>query len=317
MRWSRRRTSPASERVVHLEWRERARIGADWLGPALAVEGVTGVSMTDRASGLPVSVAGAPTVADPLRAICRRRRGTRREPTRCRRHAPAFFQANRYLLPTLVASVDASGRRGTGDRSLCWCRALRDCAGGAGARAGDGSRGRRGKRHGSLGQREAVRSASSRGASSRSKSSCVGCASPATARSSSIRRAPACHAPRSTACWRRARPGSSTFRATWRRWRATASDARRRLRPHAPRSLRFVPQHRAHRDAGGPDALTRSTTSRRVDERREERMKPAGAPEVLGVPLDAEAEGRGAMLGGFDDAVGRPGGARQARGRRP
>jgi 23S rRNA (uracil1939-C5)-methyltransferase len=94
----------ASERVVHLEWRERARIGADWLGPALAVEGVPGVSMTDRASGLPVSVAGAPTISDPLRAIVGDVAGLEATHT-LRRHAPAFFQANRYLLPTLVASV--------------------------------------------------------------------------------------------------------------------------------------------------------------------------------------------------------------------
>lgn len=94
----------ADERLVHLDWRERARIGAGWLGPGLAVEGVTGVSMTDRASGLPIALAGAATIADPLRALVGDLAGLDLTRT-LRRHAPAFFQANRHLLPTLVERV--------------------------------------------------------------------------------------------------------------------------------------------------------------------------------------------------------------------
>lgn len=90
------------ERVAHLVWADRTRIGADWLNPSLAVEGVTGVSMTDRASGLPMAIAGAPTVSDSLGDLAGVAAGEARV---LRRHAPAFFQANRFLLPALVRAV--------------------------------------------------------------------------------------------------------------------------------------------------------------------------------------------------------------------
>jgi 23S rRNA (uracil1939-C5)-methyltransferase len=91
------------ERVVHLVWAERTRVGAGWLGPSLASDGVTGVSMTDRASGMPLTAAGLPTVSDAVAAFAP---GADIDPAlRLQRHAPSFFQANRFLVPTLVDSV--------------------------------------------------------------------------------------------------------------------------------------------------------------------------------------------------------------------
>ena len=55
---------------------------------------------------------------------------------------------------------------------------------------------------------------------------------------------------------------------------------------------------------------------RRFEEPFEQRTELAGAPEVLGVPLDAEAEARGRILDRFDDAVRRGGRHTKAR-RRP
>jgi 23S rRNA (uracil1939-C5)-methyltransferase len=91
------------ERVAHLVWTERTRVGADWLGPSLASDGLTGVSMSDRASGMPLTVAGVATVSDAVAALAP---GADIDPgLRLQRHAPSFFQANRYLVPTLVDAV--------------------------------------------------------------------------------------------------------------------------------------------------------------------------------------------------------------------
>lgn len=96
------------ERVLHLEWRDRTRVGADWLGPSLLVDGVTGVSMPGR-NNLPMAVAGVATVSDPVTALLEA--PERVDPAAVlRRHAASFFQGNRYLLPRLVSRVtDAAG----------------------------------------------------------------------------------------------------------------------------------------------------------------------------------------------------------------
>ena len=52
---------------------------------------------------------------------------------------------------------------------------------------------------------------------------------------------------------------------------------------------------------------------RRLEEAFEQRPELAGAPEVLRVPLDAEAEARRRILDRLDDAVGRGRATREAR----
>jgi 23S rRNA (uracil1939-C5)-methyltransferase len=92
------------ERAVHLVWRERTRIGPSWLGSVAAAEGLTGVSMADRHTGLPLTIAGASTVSDPVAALLPEAGGLDAS-LRLQRHAPSFFQANRYLLPALTTAV--------------------------------------------------------------------------------------------------------------------------------------------------------------------------------------------------------------------
>ena len=95
-----------TERVIHVEPREDARIGDGWdrLAHAWpsAFEGVTGITAMVRA-GLR-AMAGAPTVTDRAGALF----GTDApidEGVAWTRHAPTFFQANRFLIGALVRRV--------------------------------------------------------------------------------------------------------------------------------------------------------------------------------------------------------------------
>jgi 23S rRNA (uracil1939-C5)-methyltransferase len=92
------------ERALHLVWADRARVGPSWVGEWLAGEGVTGVSMSDRATSRPMALAGVPWVSDPIQALLPGDSGSSAT-GHLRRHASAFFQANRFLLPDLVAAV--------------------------------------------------------------------------------------------------------------------------------------------------------------------------------------------------------------------
>ena len=93
---------PGDERALHV-WMdasaEPARLAA--LGSCAGLRGVT-AGTPHSTSGAGETLAGDPTVADPLRAIC---------PTDIdaplRRHAASFFQANRFLLGSLVTRVVA------------------------------------------------------------------------------------------------------------------------------------------------------------------------------------------------------------------
>ena len=95
---------PGTERVLHLSWTERSRVPRVLVEAIRVVDGVTGVTVTDRATGLPVPVDGRAFVADQVPAFTE-------APTAegsgavLQRHAPAFFQANRFLLRELVAAV--------------------------------------------------------------------------------------------------------------------------------------------------------------------------------------------------------------------
>jgi 23S rRNA (uracil1939-C5)-methyltransferase len=103
------------ERVAHLVWAERTRVGADWLGPSLVSDGLTGVSVSDRASGMPLTAAGVATVSDAVASFAPTGvTGADIDPgLRLQRHAPSFFQANRYLVPTLVDAVLRHAGAGT------------------------------------------------------------------------------------------------------------------------------------------------------------------------------------------------------------
>jgi 23S rRNA (uracil1939-C5)-methyltransferase len=90
------------QRVLHLLWRldrDAPQLDTfDW-----PIAGVTGVTVRDPASGSPIALAGTPFVSDPLaRFTGSGEAGT--GPT-LRRHAPAFFQANRFLARELVRTV--------------------------------------------------------------------------------------------------------------------------------------------------------------------------------------------------------------------
>jgi tRNA/tmRNA/rRNA uracil-C5-methylase (TrmA/RlmC/RlmD family) len=88
----------ADERVVHLEAPRESVLSMRVLAAASAAGGLTGCSA--RAAGKPI-VVGTPFVSDPLPALT----GGRARSGVLTRHADAFFQANRYLLPELVAHV--------------------------------------------------------------------------------------------------------------------------------------------------------------------------------------------------------------------
>jgi 23S rRNA (uracil1939-C5)-methyltransferase len=109
----------ADERVLHILWAPHARVNTlpldeIWqieriqsspLTPPTTSSKLTGVSCDDPSTGLARTISGQPWVSDPLEALVRAQQAQQVKPARLRRHAASFFQANRYLVPDLVAAV--------------------------------------------------------------------------------------------------------------------------------------------------------------------------------------------------------------------
>ena len=87
------------QRVLHLRLRRRVPGGTlSSCTAGLSCTGVTAARATDRVATL---LHGVPTVSDPVSSLVHQGTGT----GHVTRHASSFFQANRYLLPRLVAAV--------------------------------------------------------------------------------------------------------------------------------------------------------------------------------------------------------------------
>jgi 23S rRNA (uracil1939-C5)-methyltransferase len=99
----------ASERVVNLAMRAPARPTAHLLAAVARTPGLTGVSWTAGAGARVHAAAGVPWVSDPLVRFAREDTpapGVSPDAA-IRRHAPAFFQANRFVTPALARTVMA------------------------------------------------------------------------------------------------------------------------------------------------------------------------------------------------------------------
>jgi 23S rRNA (uracil1939-C5)-methyltransferase len=92
----------ADERVLHLIPAEGGELTERMLDDALAAGGLTGCTGQSGAGAL--TTAGIPVVSDPLAVLTAGMAGS----GTLRRHASSFFQANRFLLPTLVTGVIAA-----------------------------------------------------------------------------------------------------------------------------------------------------------------------------------------------------------------
>src|SRR5262245_1313254 len=90
----------ASERAAHLELVPRAAVSAAVLERAAADARLSGISARDLTTGQPIAT-GTPIVSDPLSAVT----GGLVADGAIRRHAESFFQANRFLLASLVRAV--------------------------------------------------------------------------------------------------------------------------------------------------------------------------------------------------------------------
>jgi 23S rRNA (uracil1939-C5)-methyltransferase len=106
---------PASERVVHLVVRPGRDPEPRLLLAVAETPGVSGVSWGPSGRSRLSAVAGRPWVSDPISRLL----GTRPRPAGeggdvpvLKRHAPSFFQANRFLIPELVREVSAAARAG-------------------------------------------------------------------------------------------------------------------------------------------------------------------------------------------------------------
>lgn len=96
----------ASQRVIHLECARGETLPAALLAAVADVPGVTGLTTAGAWEPRVSAVAGVPWVEDPLErfsgvAVA----GAPADMPRLRRHARAFFQANRFLTPLLVRRV--------------------------------------------------------------------------------------------------------------------------------------------------------------------------------------------------------------------
>ncbi len=90
---------PADQRVVHVTVAAGGSLSSDLLSAAAAAGGITGCTAS-HADGA-VQSSGIPFVSDSLEALT----GGRAGGGTLERHATSFFQANRFLLPALVATV--------------------------------------------------------------------------------------------------------------------------------------------------------------------------------------------------------------------
>lgn len=88
----------ADERVIHVEPAPGVRVTEAMLDEAVRRGALTGCTMRD---GNVLRTAGVPVVRDPLAVLTAGRAGV----GELQRHAESFFQANRFLLPSLVAAV--------------------------------------------------------------------------------------------------------------------------------------------------------------------------------------------------------------------
>jgi 23S rRNA (uracil1939-C5)-methyltransferase len=119
----------ADERVLHVLWAPHARVNtlsldeiwqldriqassttssastASTASTSSNESKVTGISCDDPSTGRARTISGQPWVSDPLDALVRPAASAATSTTRLRRHAASFFQANRYLVPDLVAAV--------------------------------------------------------------------------------------------------------------------------------------------------------------------------------------------------------------------
>jgi 23S rRNA (uracil1939-C5)-methyltransferase len=104
----------ADERVLHVLWAPHTRVNTmpldeiwqlDRNEPQSTPPKITGISCDDPSTGLARTISGQPWVSDPLRALVRSADDSFHSTIRLRRHAASFFQANRYLVPDLVAAV--------------------------------------------------------------------------------------------------------------------------------------------------------------------------------------------------------------------
>ncbi|MPZ16527.1 MAG: hypothetical protein GEV06_01230 [Luteitalea sp.] len=103
---------PATSRVLHLTPRRGARFGPGLAWREASGPDVTGISWSRQRDDSVEALCGEPWVADAIEAIVPG--ATSSTGLEVRRHAPSFFQANRYLLPALVDAVT----RWTGDGLL-------------------------------------------------------------------------------------------------------------------------------------------------------------------------------------------------------
>jgi len=96
---------PADARVVHVTHGRDDERALAALAALDAVDGVTGLTASSWPAGRLRVVSGTPWVSDPLSRLVPTAPDLARHVLR--RHAPAFFQANRYLVPTLAERVVA------------------------------------------------------------------------------------------------------------------------------------------------------------------------------------------------------------------
>jgi 23S rRNA (uracil1939-C5)-methyltransferase len=90
---------PGAARAVHVDVAFGARLSEPALARAAAAAGLTGCTARTPAGVL--MTAGTPAVADSLAGLT----GGRATAGQLRRHPESFFQANRFLLPSLVSHV--------------------------------------------------------------------------------------------------------------------------------------------------------------------------------------------------------------------
>jgi 23S rRNA (uracil1939-C5)-methyltransferase len=90
------------ERVVHVECAHGDSVPAAFLSEIAGVAGITGVSSAEAWSPRIRSTGGTAWVSDPVAAYVGESAST---DSGLRRHARAFFQANRFLAPALVRAV--------------------------------------------------------------------------------------------------------------------------------------------------------------------------------------------------------------------
>jgi 23S rRNA (uracil1939-C5)-methyltransferase len=94
-----------SERVLHLDCAQGESVDAHAAADLAAIPSVTGVSTARAWSPRILTLAGVPWVSDPVIAYSPSAPAAAYGTARLRRRARAFFQANRFLAPALVAAV--------------------------------------------------------------------------------------------------------------------------------------------------------------------------------------------------------------------